>query len=864
MEKSLDQGIIKGTYKKWITVFSMLLCILLTQAQTTLPYQDPCLDIEERVNDLVGRMTLEEKTGQMLDVAPAIDRLGIPAYNWWNECLHGVARAGAATSFPQAIGLAATWNPGLIQEMADAISTEARAKYNQRVKQGSRERYEGLTMWSPNINIFRDPRWGRGQETYGEDPYLTARMGVAFIKGLQGDDVNYLKVVATPKHFAVHSGPEPERHYFDAYTHPKDLWETYLPAFEASIKEAGAWSLMSAYNRYLGESATASPFLLDTVLRNKWGFKGYVVSDCGAVSDIYQFHKIVPTPEEAAALAVKAGCDLNCGNIYTYLPQAVEQELITEEEIDIAVKRLFTARFKLGLFELPENTPFMSIDASQNESPEHRELALKVARESMVLLKNDKHTLPLSPTINKIAVLGPHANDRQFMMGNYFGTPSYRTSILEGIQQNVSKKTEVYYHKGCGLTPESRLWDRIPRSAFSKKGIKAEYFATIDFKGQVIETRYYKDIDFDWGGAAPADGMPEKDWSVRYTATFIPVKSGQYYFKGHTQGGIAKVYLDNQLVQDEKLEAGITLEKNRKYDLKVEYACNNQWISACELRWNTPVMRNYDVMFENIKDAEAIIFVGGISPRLEGEEMPVHVDGFKGGDRTHLKLPRVQFELLQKLKAMGKPLIFVSTSGSAMAYNWEHNNVDAIIQAWYPGQAGGQAVADVLFGQYNPGGKLPVTFYKSVNDLPPFDDYHMEGRTYRYFRKEALYPFGHGLSYSDIKYTKPECKNHNFNENEVLSVSLKVSNNSTMAANEVVQLYIKDLEASVAVPIKSLKRFKRISLAAGETKTLTFELYKKDFALVNMEGLSTFEPGVFDIIIGGSSDSNNKTRLTIL
>jgi len=850
------------TKLKWIII--TLLLSVVAHAQTNIsPYQDPCLDIEERVNDLVDRMTLEEKVSQMQDVAPAIDRLGIPAYNWWNECLHGVARAGAATSFPQAIGLAATWNPDLIHEMADAISTEARAKYNQRVKQGSRERYQGLTMWSPNINIFRDPRWGRGQETYGEDPYLTSRLGVAFIKGLQGDDTNYLKVVATPKHFAVHSGPEPERHYFDAYTNPKDLWETYLPAFEACVKEANAWSIMSAYNRYLGESATASPFLLNDILRNKWGFKGFVVSDCGAVKDIYEYHKIVPTPEEAAAIAVKAGCDLNCGKVYSKLTQSVEQGLITEEEIDVAVKRLFTARFKLGLFELLENSPFMDVGEAQLESIEHQELALQVARESMVLLKNDKYTLPLSSSIKKIAVLGPHANDHQFMLGNYFGTPSYRTSVLEGIQQSVSKRTKIYYNIACGLTSNERLWDRMPQRAFSKKGIKAEYFNNIQFEGQVIETRYCKDIDFDWGGARLVDHLPKKNWAVRYTSTIIPDESGLYYFDSHTQGGTAKVYLNNQLLNVENVGDGITLVKNKKYVLKVEYLSTNEWLSACQLRWNTPQMRNRDAMFDNIKTADAIVFVGGISPRLEGEEMPVHVDGFKGGDRTHMKLPHVQLELLKELKALGRPLIFVSTSGSAMAYNWEHRNLDAILQAWYPGQAGGQAVADVLFGQYNPGGKLPVTFYKSAKDLPPFEDYHMEGRTYRYFRKEALYPFGHGLSYSNIAYSKPVCSNHNFKDNKVLSVSVSISNNGTMVANEVVQLYINDKEASVAVPLKSLKRFKRISLAAGETKILTFELNRNDFALIDMEGNNQFEAGDFDVIIGGSSNCDNGKAIRV-
>ncbi|MBI9065086.1 MAG: glycoside hydrolase family 3 C-terminal domain-containing protein [Marinilabiliaceae bacterium] len=833
-------------------------------------FQDPCLPMEQRVNDLVNRMTLEEKASQMLDVAPAIDRLGIPEYNWWNESLHGVARAGSATSFPQAIGLAATWNPALIQQMADVISTEARAKFNQSIQNGQRGRYQGLTMWSPNINIFRDPRWGRGQETYGEDPYLTSRVGVAFIKGLQGDDPNYLKVVATPKHYAVHSGPEPDRHRFDAYTNPKDLWETYLPAFEATIKEANAQSVMSAYNRYLGESATASPFLLTEILREKWGFNGYVVSDCGAVYDIYKFHNIVPTAEEAAALAVKAGCDLNCGSVYSHLPKAVEQGLISEEEIDTALKRLFMARFKLGLFDPISQVPFSELGPKQLETKEHQQLALEVARQSMVLLKNDQNRLPLSTSIKKIAVIGPHANDRQYMMGNYFGTPSYRSTILEGIRETVSKHTQVYYHKGCNLADNSILWDGLPSSVFGKKGVKAEYFNNPDLNGSPLVTQTVSYIDFDWGGAAPHPLLPEKDWSVRYSATLTPAESATFHFDALTVGGFAKVAIDGKVIYDGQDKATkdkpkeIALQKGKKYRLKVEYSCHNEWISSCQLRWSSPTLRDTDRLLEEVSSSDVIVFVGGISPRLEGEEMPVEVDGFKGGDRTHLKLPQVQLELLKKLKATGKPVIFVSTSGSAMSYNWCDNNLDAILQAWYPGQAGGQAVADVLFGKYNPGGKLPVTFYQSVDDLPPFEDYHMEGRTYRYFRKEPLYPFGHGLSYADIKYSQPETAKKSYTSSEKIEVKVTVSNNSSIPANEVVQLYIKDKEASVPVPIKSLKHFRRIKFKAGESQQISFELTKDDLSLIDMDGNKRLEKGEFDIFIDGTSDTDNYTTITIL
>ncbi len=855
---------------KHIILLSLVTLVsLYSNGQTAqFPFQDPCLPLEQRVDDLVNRLTLEEKASQMLDVAPAIDRLGIPAYNWWNECLHGVARAGSATSFPQAIGMAATWNPALIQQMADVISTEARAKFNQSIRNGQRGRYQGLTMWSPNINIFRDPRWGRGQETYGEDPYLTARMGVAFINGLQGDDPNYLKVIATPKHFAVHSGPEPDRHRFDAYTNPKDLWETYLPAFEASIKEAHAQSVMSAYNRYLGQSATASPYLLTEILREKWGFDGYVVSDCGAVYDIYKFHNIVPTAEEAAALAVKAGCDLNCGSVYGHLPQAVEQGLITEAEIDTALKRLFKARFKLGLFDPINQIPFYELDEKQIETADHQKLALEVARQSMVLLTNNTNTLPLSPSIRKIAVIGPHANDRQFMMGNYFGTPTYRSTILEGIQQTVSRQTKVYYHKGCDLAFEGMLWDGVPASTYGKKQVKAEYFDNPDFEGSPAVTEIVAGIDFDWGGASPHPLLPKKGWSVRYSATLIPNESGSFNLEALTVGGIGKVFINDELVFNNSTLAAtakeINLQKRKKYNLVVEYLCNNEWISSCQLRWNSPTLRDTNTMFKEVNASDAIVFVGGISPRLEGEEMPVEVDGFHGGDRTHLKLPQVQLELLKKLKASGKPVVLVSTSGSAMAYNWCHNHLDAILQAWYPGQAGGQAVAEVLFGTYNPGGKLPVTFYQSVDDLPPFEDYHMEGRTYRYFRQTPLYPFGHGLSYSTINYGQPQVDKNTFKSGETVRVTVTVTNEGPYPANEVVQLYIKDKEASVAVPIKALKRFERLSLKKDESRQLSFDLSADDFSLINMTGEKQLEPGEFDIIVDGSSDSNNYTTITIL
>ncbi|BDD08297.1 glycosyl hydrolase [Fulvitalea axinellae] len=692
-------------------------------------YENPESSPRQRAVDLVERMTFAEKVSQLIDKAAPISRLGVPEYNWWNECLHGVARNGKATSFPQAIGLAATWNTDLILEVAEVISTEARAKHHKNLSEGKTGRYQGLTMWTPNINIFRDPRWGRGQETYGEDPYLTSRMGVAFVKGLQGEGRDYLKVVATPKHFAVHSGPEPDRHHFDAYCNPKDLWETYLPAFEATVKEGKAFSVMSAYNRYLGESATASPFLLQEILRDKWGFEGYVVSDCGAVDDIHRRHKLVPTAEEASAMALKSGCDLNCGSLYANLVKAKERGLVNERDVDTALVRLFEARFRLGMFD-PQDRFVAEYPYQLVESEEHRKLARKTAQESIVLLKNKGNTLPLKKNLPKIAVLGPNADDDIYQLGNYNGMPEHRVTVLDGIRNHVGPKTEVFYSVATGLSSTE------------------------------------------------------------------------------TEGAL-----------DEK-------------------------------------------QLNEIRTADAIVFVGGISPRLEGEEMKVNVEGFNMGDRTNMKMPEAQLQTLKKLKATGKPVILVLTSGSAMSINWCEENLDGIMQAWYPGQEGGNAVADVLFGDYNPSGKLPVTFYKSVKDLPPFEDYHMDGRTYRYFHKEPLYPFGYGKSYTQFGYAKPKAKSK-IKAGDQLEVSVQIKNTGQRDGQEVVQLYVKDLEASVAVPLKSLRKFRKAHLKKGESRTVNFTLAPKDFELIDRDGEPRLEKGKFEIIVGTDSASENKTEVEI-
>ncbi len=678
------------------------------------------LNFKARVDELVAQMTLEEKISQMLHDAPAIEHLGVPKYNWWNECLHGVGRAGIATVFPQAIGLAATWNTELIYDVASAISDEARAKHHDALRQGIREIYKGLTFWSPNINIYRDPRWGRGQETYGEDPYLTSRIAVAFVKGLQGDHPHYLKLVATPKHFAVHSGPECERHRFDARPSWRDFRETYLPAFEACVKEGQAGSVMGAYNRTYGEACSASPTLLQKILREEWGFDGYVTSDYLALGDMYKHHQMVPGSVEAAAVAVNAGCDLNAGEAYYALPSAVQQGLVSEETIDQAVKRLFMARFRLGMFDPPEEVPFAQIPYSVNDSPAHRALARRAAQESIVLLKNESGFLPLAKTLRTIAVIGPNADDPEVLLGNYHGTPSFSVTPLQGIRAAVPS-SNVLYTAGCTI------------------------------------------LGNDTSGYAEALALAQQ--------------------------------------------------------------------------------------------AEIVIFVAGLSPRFEGEESfaePVSCLEQIRGDRTEIKLPDVQEALLKAIHATGVPVVLLLINGGMIAVNWAKKHLSAIVEAWYPGEEGGSAIADVLFGDYNPSGRLPVTFYKCLIDLPPFTDYRMKGRTYRYFKRKPLFGFGYGLSYTTFSYDNLQVSPDSINPNEALTLSCDVTNTGPRAGDEVIQLYTSRPDTLVPMPIRQLQGFSRIHLQPGQTKTVSFTLTPAQFERINDAGQRILEPGRFRIAIGGS------------
>lgn len=827
-----------------------------TTQQSKPPFLDPSLTIDKRAEDLISRMTLEEKVSQMMNVAPAIARLGIPEYDWWNEALHGVAISGNATVFPQAIGLGATFDPPLINRVATVISEEARAKYHEAQRKGNRNRFYGLTFWSPNINIFRDPRWGRGQETYGEDPYLTGRIGVEFVKGLQGDNPKYLKVVSTPKHYAVHSGPEPERHRFNATAVERDLRETYLPAFRATVIEAKAASIMCAYNRTNGEPACANTHLLDDILRGEWGFKGYVVSDCGAIDDIYQRHLFVKTAEEASSISVKRGTDLECGDSYKALVNAVKQGLIKESEIDVALKRLLEARFRLGMFDPPEMVPYSKIPFEANDSEEHRKLSLETARKSIVLLKNKNNALPLRKDLKSIAVIGPNADDVSVLLGNYSGTPSRATTPLAGIRNHVSRNTKVLYAKGTHLTQTDA--SPVPSSAL-RGGFNAEYFANKTLTGEPVLKRVDQEINFDWGMSGPGPGLPVDDFSVRWTGKIVPAESGKFRFGVVADDGV-RVYVDNKLIVEDwtdhapsPITGEVMFEAGKSYDVKIEYY-ESKIGAVAKLVWQPPVKESENPFEEAVKvakESEQVILVLGISARLEGEEMRVTEPGFLGGDRTDINLPARQQALMEAVAATGKPMVVVLLSGSALAVNWANANINAIVQAWYPGEEGGAAIADVLFGDYNPAGRLPVTFYKSTDQLPPFESYAMDGRTYRFFKDEPLYPFGHGLSYTTFKYSGFKVTSPRISGNERVSVSAVVENTGKLAGDEVVQVYVTDVKASVRVPVRSLAGVERIHLKPGERRTVTFTLEPRQLAVIMDDGRAVVEPGNFKVTIGG-------------
>ncbi|MCS6953238.1 MAG: glycoside hydrolase family 3 C-terminal domain-containing protein [Bryobacterales bacterium] len=868
-----------------VTLAALLGWAVTAGGQNVPVWQNPDAPLEQRVEDLLSRMTLEEKVSQMMSDAPAIPRLGVPAYNWWNECLHGVARAGRATVFPQVIGLAATWDADLIFRVATAISDEARAKHHEFVRRGKRDIYQGLTFWTPNINLFRDPRWGRGMETWGEDPYLTSRLAGQFIRGLQGDDPRYLKTVATAKHYAVHSGPEPLRHSFDARPSEEDLWQSYLPHFEASVRRYGAVSVMCAYNRVLGDPACASPRLLGDILRKQWGFAGYVVSDCGAIEDIYKWHKVASTAEEAAARAVKAGCDLNCGVEYRALVAAVRRGLLTESEIDTAVRRLLTARFRLGMFDPPERVPYARIPYSVVDSPAHRALALEAARKSIVLLKNDGGLLPLRRDIKAIAVIGPNADDVDALLGNYHGDPSEPITPLAGIRAKVSANTRVLYARGSDLAEGLPHFETVPASALftsdqpdRQPGLLGEYFNTAGFNGRryrpaelthprsgqmagtaaenprPVFTRVDREIAFRWWDGAPRADMNDDDFGVRWTGFLAPPVSGRYQLGGIGQNA-AEIYLDGKPIvrfhdihERRYAYATVDLEAGKLYPLRIEF---HHVVNDADFRlvWAPPRPDLEKEALEVARKADVIVAVLGLSPRLEGEEMAVPVAGFRGGDRLDLSLPAVQEHLLRQLAGLGKPVVLVLLNGSALAVNWALEHVPAVVEAWYPGQAGGLAIADVLFGDYNPAGRLPVTFYRGIEQLPAFDDYRMAGRTYRYFEGEPLLPFGFGLSYTRFAYSRPVVPAQAETGSEI-SVAVEVTNTGPRDGDEVVQLYVEPLERRPEQPRRWLAGFERLHLRAGETRRVQFRLEPRQLAVFE-SGRWLVRPGKLRISVGG-------------
>jgi beta-glucosidase len=843
------------------------------------PYLDPSLPAEQRAADLVHRMTLEEKASQLLNQARAIPRLNVPAYDWWSESLHGVAVNGT-TEFPEPVGLAATFDTPGIHEMAIAISTEGRIKHAQDVRAGHSNIFEGLDFWAPNINIFRDPRWGRGQETYGEDPFLTARMGVAFVTGMQGDDPRYYRVISTPKHYAVHSGPESTRHSANVDVSKHDEIDTYLPAFRATVTEAKAGSVMCAYNSINGQPACANEFLLQDQLRGKWGFKGYVVSDCGAVTDIFAGHHFTKSQPEASAISLKRGMDNECGDFFAkvnddhdYKPyvDAVKQGFLKESDIDVSLVRLFTARMKLGMFDPPEMVPYSKIDEKQLDSAEHRALARKLANESMVLLKNDG-VLPLKTSGIKIAVIGPLADQTKVLLGNYNGTPTHTVSILEGVKAEFAG-ANVNYVEGTQFL--SKKASPVPASALTtdgKPGVKASYseLAAMDMSQPskmppVIASRVEPGIDAA-KQTLPSEVAGKGPALIHWAGTLTAPETGDFNL-GLISNGFFRMSLDGKEVTMDYQGGGtdakvgrVHLEQGKGYALTVDYSQMQNPNAIAQLVWSKVDFAPQKEAIEAAKNADVVVAVVGITSELEGEEMQVNEEGFKGGDRTSINLPKAEEELLQALGATGKPLVVVLTNGSALGVNWANEHANAILDAFYPGEEGGAAVAQTLSGRNNPAGRLPVTFYSDVSQLPPFEDYSMKGRTYRYFKGTPLYPFGYGLSYTKFTYSGLAVPN-DVGAGSPLSVDVTVSNSGKQAGDEVVQLYLSFPDVAGA-PLRALRGFQRVHLEPGAQQKVRFQLQPRDLSMVTEAGQPTIAEGSYSVSVGGGQPNTTAQVLT--
>ena len=858
-------------------------------AAQSLPYQNPELSARERAQDLCSRLTLEEKAMLMLDESPAIPRLGIKKFFWWSEALHGAANMGNVTVFPEPIAMASSFNPNLLYKVFDAASTEFRAQYNERMMRGSGEdeKFHSLSVWTPNVNIFRDPRWGRGQETYGEDPYLTSVMGVQVVKGLQGpEDAKYRKLWACAKHYAVHSGPEYTRHSANlTYVTPRDMWETYMPAFQTCVQDGKVREVMCAYQRLDDDPCCGSQRLLQTILRDEWGFQYLVVSDCGAVSDFYESHKSSSDATHASAKAAIAGTDVECGYGYAYrsIPEAVKRGLITEAEVDKHVIRLLEGRFDLGEMDDPSLVEWSKIPYSAMDSKAHRQIALDMARQTIVLLQNKNNILPLKKNAEKIAVIGPNADNEPMMWGNYNGTPNHTVTTLDGICEKLKVNSakirlpyqkmanpKLFYAAGCDLTYD-KVFECLMASQCSfegKKGMKGTFWNNRRMEGKPVTTQYYTQplavTTFGMHNFAP--GVQLEDFSAKYETVFTPKEAGEYVVNVDGCGHF-ELYIDGQQKFSHHIwrttpnRVAIQAEAGKSYNIEVRFSHIHTYNANLKINIAKEHPIDYQQIISQLNGIDKVIFVGGISSALEGEEMPVDIDGFKGGDRTHIELPAVQRNFLKALKEAGKTIIFVNCSGSCIALQPETETCDAIVQAWYPGQEGGTAVADVLFGDYNPSGKLPVTFYKTSSQLPDYEDYSMKGRTYRYF-DDALFPFGYGLSYTQFETGDPTIVESS-DQNTELTINVPVKNVGQRDGTETLQLYIYNPQDPYG-PLKSLRAFKRVDVKAGQTVNAKLQLERKSFEFWDDEtNTMRVKPGEYEILVGTSSDDRDLDGLTI-
>lgn len=856
-----------------ITAAAFVFCQLGFQPQPLLPYQNPKLSSEARARDLVKRLTLKEKVGLMKDVSDAVPRLGIKKFNWWSEALHGYANQGPVTVFPEPIAMAASFDDQMVFHVFDAVSDEARAKNNDYNKKGESERFHDLSVWTPNVNIFRDPRWGRGQETYGEDPYLTSRMGVSVVKGLQGPaDSKYRKLLACAKHYAVHSGPEWSRHQMNITdVSAKDLWDTYLPAFKSLVTEADVREVMCAYQRLDDEPCCGNSRLLGQILRDDWKFKYLVVSDCGAITDFYTSHHSSSDATHASAKAVLSGTDVECaGYAFDQIPKAVAQGLVKESDINTSVVRLLTQRFELGEMDKAELVPWTKIPLSVVNSPKHQQLALDMAHEAITLLQNKNNILPLSKSLPKIAVIGPNANDSQMLWGNYNGTPEKTVNILEGMKSKIPAD-RIIYDRACDLTDDKVTETGIAESSFDgKAGVKATYWNNRTMTGTPIATdQLTGPVALTTMGAHQfAQGVPTENFSAKYETVYKPTFTGDIVFKLEATGASeirvnGKSVLRNGSWRALQSRANYQVEAGKAYNIEISYRQLNNWSASLGFNYGREFPISFDQILNKVKDADVVVFVGGISPKLEGEEMPVQLPGFKGGDRTDIELPAVQRECMAALKKAGKKVVFVNCSGSAIAMVPETNNCDAIVQAWYPGEYGGQALADVLFGDYNPAGHLPVTFYKNLQQLPDFSDYHLKGRTYRFMTDKPLFPFGFGLSYTTFEVGKATLSKITINANEAIRFTVPVTNTGKRDGTEVLQLYVRKANDPDG-PVKTLRAFKRLPIAAGKNEIASLTLEPKTFEFYNDNSYRVqVSPGEYELFYGTSSADNDLKSVKI-